>query len=207
MSKRTTSGSGRLFCTLSLKYFKASAPLIAQETSQKSERAPDMTSWFTSSSSTERTKGRDVFHCSFRLGLCDCWAKAWIASSGLLLVGTSLGTSATGTASGKPSEPSHEKDAVKVEPWPSCERTLNLPPCSSAISVQTARPRPMPWKDLASPFCSCWKGSKISFWPSSLMPLPVSVTSISNRCWPGKCRADKDTDPFSVNLQALVTKL
>mmetsp|Transcript_118481 Transcript_118481/g.330532 ORF Transcript_118481/g.330532 Transcript_118481/m.330532 type:complete len:420 (+) Transcript_118481:1679-2938(+) len=103
--------------------------------------------------------------------------------------------------------PSHGRETVKVDPLPISDRTRSSPPWSSTICAQTARPRPIPWKFLASPFCSCSKGWKMRFCPSALMPLPVSVTSNSRRFFSGKWRTLRVTDPRSVNLQALESKL
>mmetsp|Transcript_7326 Transcript_7326/g.16643 ORF Transcript_7326/g.16643 Transcript_7326/m.16643 type:complete len:312 (-) Transcript_7326:1668-2603(-) len=191
------------------RYLRASWPPIAISRSAVCSRAPLTTSWFTSSSSTDKTRGLQSgckglmaslgSSCeTCRLAGTSCWA--------CLLAGTSRDPSQL-TCFSCPNVPSQNRETVKVEPWLSLEWTRMVPSWSSTISEQTASPRPIPWKLFVSLVFSCSKGLKMRRCPSSEMPLPVSATSISRRCASCKYRADKVTEPLSVNLQALVIRL
>ena len=52
------------------------------------------------------------------------------------------------------------------------------PPSSSVMFLAMVRPKPTPWTPLRVVFLSRVKGSKICFRNDSLMPTPVSRTSI-----------------------------
>mmetsp|Transcript_79588 Transcript_79588/g.237067 ORF Transcript_79588/g.237067 Transcript_79588/m.237067 type:complete len:214 (+) Transcript_79588:80-721(+) len=168
MSSRMRSGNSPAKLLRSSRKARACLPSITGTTLQKSESEFFTTSWFTSSSSTDRTRG----------GTCSSGSGDG-APSGTRTSCPSSRASGT-TRSAKPRDPSQGSETVNVEPLPSSEASRSSPPCSFTISVHTERPRPMPWKVLPPPLVSCSKGWKTRRWPSSEMPLPVSATSISN---------------------------
>ena len=61
--------------------------------------------------------------------------------------------------------------------------SLMLPPMPSTITLLQLRPIPMLWSLTRSKFCFFWsskKGSKSICCRSSLIPMPVSTTSVTN---------------------------
>ena len=68
------------------------------------------------------------------------------------------------------------------EPSPSWLCTLRVPPCSSTNFWVMANPNPTPWLvTLTVPLLACSNGARIRSKSDSAMPLPVSLTCMSNR--------------------------
>ena len=62
---------------------------------------------------------------------------------------------------------------TNCEPWPGCEVTTILPPCSRTIFCETGKPRPVPREPLVE--AKTWKIEAMS---ASSMPTPLSLTVI-----------------------------
>mmetsp|Transcript_54779 Transcript_54779/g.178015 ORF Transcript_54779/g.178015 Transcript_54779/m.178015 type:complete len:201 (-) Transcript_54779:2116-2718(-) len=160
MSSKTKSGNLPLspltfFCSCASRYARASWPHIATSMSQKSLSAVWITSWFTSSSSTERIKGRSSSSSSFAVasfaatpaaepgaaagaaGVCGAW-------SSILGPACWMALPSVGVIFPWPKVPSQKSWTTNFEPRPSSDSTRMHPPCISAISVQTESPSPMP---------------------------------------------------------------
>ena len=113
---------------------------------------------------------------------------------------------------------------MKVLPAPGALSTWISPPSRWAISRPIDRPRPVPpYLRLVVP-SACWNASKISMCLSAGMPMPVSVTRKATTPWAGSAaaarrrrswkmarggagRTSSVTDPLSVNLTALDSRL
>mmetsp|Transcript_83125 Transcript_83125/g.267906 ORF Transcript_83125/g.267906 Transcript_83125/m.267906 type:complete len:201 (-) Transcript_83125:2129-2731(-) len=143
------------FSAWASRYAKASWPHIATSMSHKSWSALWITSWFTSSSSTERIKGRSSGMNSFALA---GFPAAPAAEPGVA-AGAARASGAWGLIMGPvcwmalpsmgvifpwPKVPSQKSWTTNFEPRPSSDSTRMHPPCISAISVQTESPSPMP---------------------------------------------------------------
>mmetsp|Transcript_26458 Transcript_26458/g.76367 ORF Transcript_26458/g.76367 Transcript_26458/m.76367 type:complete len:397 (+) Transcript_26458:682-1872(+) len=207
MSKSTRSGGGLPSCFRVFIYFNASCPLMAMATSQKPSRALSITSWLTSSSSTDSTKGLLLtLSGSSALPLAVASDRATKTEGASVGASTWVSASSTHTVE-LPKFPSQGNAQVNVEPSPACDFTVNSAPWSSATSWHTARPKPTPWNVLVSPAHSCSKARKMRRCASAEMPLPVSLTMISRRFLSGRYFAEIVILPCSVNLQAFVTRL
>src|SRR5712691_428893 len=77
--------------------------------------------------------------------------------------------------------------------------SCTLPPCATAISRTSARPRPVPLARLVT------NGSKRRRSTSGATPLPVSLTRRS-RCAPCACAAMRTTPPHGVCCKALLRR-
>mmetsp|Transcript_10008 Transcript_10008/g.29080 ORF Transcript_10008/g.29080 Transcript_10008/m.29080 type:complete len:238 (+) Transcript_10008:1198-1911(+) len=187
------------------RYSNASMPFMARTIRYSAPSVCSMTSWLMSSSSTESTSGRwPTGGATPPTGAVRAACAATCLAARLFVA--PLPSSWRNVRAAHLLK-SHGRTTVNVEPWPAFEVTRSSPPWSFAMLMATERPKPMPWKLRESLFSSCWKGSKIFFSASGEMPMPVSVTSISNMLLSRSSRAESWMDPEAVNLAAFVTKL
>src|SRR5204863_10073250 len=63
---------------------------------------------------------------------------------------------------------------ANVEPCPTLDCTEILPPCSSIIFFDIARPSPVPLLVLVIELSACWNCWKSLAWSAALIPGPVS---------------------------------
>mmetsp|Transcript_10007 Transcript_10007/g.29074 ORF Transcript_10007/g.29074 Transcript_10007/m.29074 type:complete len:231 (+) Transcript_10007:1198-1890(+) len=187
------------------RYSNASMPFMARTIRYSAPSVCSMTSWLMSSSSTDNARGRwpvGAIIPPHGTDFADCTATNFAARLFVMAV----------PSSARRVRPafllkSQGRTTVNVEPLPAMEDTLISPPWSFAMLIATDKPKPMPWKLRASLFSSCWKASKILEMASGDIPLPVSVTSISNMSSSSTTRAHTRIDPDSVNFAAFVAKL
>ncbi len=87
-----------------------------------------------------------------------------------------------------------------------------VPPIMSMMFLEMASPRPVPWMPLTVALCSLVNGSKMCFWNSSVMPMPLSRTLNSKRARPASLpgfslRRSSIVPPGCVNFTALLSRL
>ena len=98
------------------------------------------------------------------------------------------------------------QSTVKVVPAPARLTTATLPPRSTANSLTSASPRPVPSKRRVDVSSSCLNFSNKYFWFSSEIPMPVSATD-SDRWSFCQVRATSIRPPCGVNLTAFERRL
>ncbi len=125
--------------------------------------------------------------------------------SGASRAGASAGSASTGSASARGRVSSNQK----VAPSPGVLSQPRVPPISSTMRLQMARPRPVPpyWRETEA---SAWvKRSNRWSTCSRVTPMPLSLTAMRRRS-PSPCAGPwvtvTVTPPAAVNLMALERK-